>query len=460
MVLLLATAAGTPADAQTQQQRRPRGFRGLFGGSPAPDPNRTRQELTLTAAILGGWDDNLAAAAVGGGGGGLPQPGQTETSGVLGHGQLDVRYYRGRLQRSFTLGGNAYGVGYGDVGVGVSTGGALNMNGTTRVRQRDTFQVSQTVNNDPLFTLNTLGVLAPVQGATPLPGSNTTTGLLERRSWSSQTALDYSLLTSRSNAMNFGYSYGARRYPEGDDLPGDSDTHRASVDVVRSLSRRVSLRSTYNYGYGQYRDAAGDRPLTEHTIAGGPQFEKVFSRTRRLQISAAAGAHYVKTLSSLATVTDRELIDYWTPYGEAAVQFDLSRSWDMNVNYRRGTTVLPEVTTESFVTDAVSIGAGGVVASRLEVDLSAGLSTGASASAAGGQASTRTVTWTSQFRWAFSRSIAATVNYDYYEYKFTNTTDLPEGFPPGMSRNTVRVGVTFWLPLLGNYIAERGGRAQ
>ena len=39
----------------------------MFGGSPAPDPNRTRQEFTLTAAMLGGYDDNLAATIEGSG---------------------------------------------------------------------------------------------------------------------------------------------------------------------------------------------------------------------------------------------------------------------------------------------------------------------------------------------------------------------------------------------------------
>jgi hypothetical protein len=458
LVIVLPLIAATPADAQAPTQRRPRGYRGLFGSSPASDPSRTRQEFTLTVAILGGYDDNLAAAAVGGGGGGgLPQPGQTQTSGYLGQGQLDARYYRGRQERWFAVGGNAYGVSYGDAGPGVSSGGGVNLSGATRLRQRDTLLVTQTLNNDPLFSLGSLAVLTPVVGSTPLPGSNTATGLIERRSWSSQSLVDYSLLTSRSNVMNFNYRYGARRYPESADLPGDADTHGASASISRSLSRRASVRGSYGFSRGEYQDAGGTRPLTQHTVAGGPQFEKVFSRTRRLQLSAAVGANYTKTLSSLAL--NRELVDYWTPYGETSLQFDASRAWDLNLHYRRGTTVMPEVTTESFVTDAVSLGAGGVVGSRLEVDLSAGISNGTTAAAAGGQAGNRTFVWTSQFRWAFSRSIAASVDYNYYDYKFTGTTDLPTGFPASLSRNTVRVGVTFWLPLVGNYVAEgRGGR--
>jgi hypothetical protein len=172
-----------------------------------------------------------------------------------------------------------------------------------------------------------------------------------------------------------------------------------------------------------------------------------------MQISGSAGAQYVQTLSSVAL--RRTPVDYWAPYGEAAAQFDFSRTWDATVNYRRGTTVLPEVTSESFVTDAISFGFGGVIGSRLEVDTNAGLSTGTTAAAAGSEAQNKTITWSSQARWGFSRKFAVTAAYDYYKYEFSSVGDLPAGFPPGSSRNTIRVGVTIWLPLLGNYVAER-----
>jgi opacity protein-like surface antigen len=451
-IVLVAGAAG-PVEAQTSQQTRaPRGFRGLFGGTPTPDPNRTREELSLTSSLSAGYDDNLAAAALGGSG---TPSGPAAQDGYMGQGQLDLRYYRGRLVRSFTLEGSAYGTGYGDVGVGFVKGGLVNVSGTTRLRTRDRFQASQGFIFDPLFTLNTLSVLDGGSAPSEVPGSNTTTGLTERRSWSSQTGVDYSWAASARNSLNMSYGFGARRYPDGENVPGDSESHRASAGFTRPFNRRVSLNSNYIYTYGRYRDADGVRPLTEHTISGGPQIEKIFSRTRRLQLSAGVGAQYVRTLSGVAL--RRTMVDYWTPFGDVAAQFDLSRTWDMTVNYRRGTTVLPEVTTDSFVTDGITVGTGGVIGSRLEVQANAGLTTGTTASAAGGQASNQTLTWSSQARWAFNRRIAATVAYDYYKYEFTDTADLPEGFPPGSSRNTFRVGVTIWLPLIGNYVTERSG---
>ncbi|MEO5821845.1 MAG: hypothetical protein ABIT71_15185 [Vicinamibacteraceae bacterium] len=453
VVLALGAAAAARVEAQSPQQpRAPRGYRGLFGGTSVPDPTRTRQELTITTSLVAGYDDNLAAAALGGS---STPNGQEGRDGYLGQGQLDLHYYRGKLERSFMFDGSAYGTGYGDLGVGFVKGGTMSVAGATKVRTRDSFRASQRVSFDPLFTLGALSVLDGLASPAPLPGSNTSTGLTEQRSWSTQTGLDYSLAASRRDTVNVSYGFVARRYPTGDDVPGNSDNHRAAVDLTHPFNRRVSFQTSYDYNYGRYQDADGIRPLTEHTISAGPQIEKVFSRTRRLQLTSSVGAQYVRTLGSVSL--RRTPVDYWSPFGEAAVQLDLSRAWDLTLNYRRGTTVLPEVTTESFVTDAFTFGLGGVVGSRLELDASAGLSTGTTAAAAGGRAKNQTLTWSSTARWAFNRRFAATLSYDYYEYEFTNTGDLPSTFPPGSSRNTIRAGVTIWLPLIGNYIAERSG---
>ncbi len=53
-----------------------------------------------------------------------------------------------------------------------------------------------------------------------------------------------------------------------------------------------------------------------------------------------------------------------------------------------------------------------------------------------------------QFRYAFARCCAASLNYDYYYYKLDSVSVIPTGLPPQYDRNAVMVGVTFWLPLL------------
>ena len=454
-VAVVGAAIAAPADAQAPQQpRRERIYRGLFGGRPPSDPDRTRQEFDMTTTLTGGYDDNIAAAALGSG----TPSGEASSGGYLGNGAIDFQYFRGRVERSFTLDGGAYGAGYSGTGVSFVKGGQVNVSGTTRLRTRDTFQASQSLSFDPLFTLNPLTPLDSAAAAGPVPGSNTTTGLLERRSWSSTTGMNYTWMASRRNNVGLSYGFAARRYPEGDDVPGDSNTHRASASLSHQFNRRVSLRSAYDFSHGEYQDADGARPLTDHTISAGPQIEKVFSRTRRLQLSTGIGAQYVKTTASIAL--RRTTVDYWTPFGQLAAVLDLSRTWDMTFDYRRGTTVLPEVTTESFVTDGFGLSTGGTVGTRLVLEANARMATGTTATAAGGRAENRTLTFSSQARWAFGRRVAATVSYDYYTYEFTNVGDLPDFLPPESSRNSVSVGVTFWFPLVGGYVQPRsGGRA-
>jgi hypothetical protein len=162
----------------------------------------------------------------------------------------------------------------------------------------------------------------------------------------------------------------------------------------------------------------------------------------------------VETLSSAAG-SSRTTVDYWTPFGSASANVDLARDWGLRGTYRRSTIVIPEVTTESFVSDAVSVGTDALLGSRFDFDISAALSTGTSAVATGSNATYRSGTYAASCRWAFTRGFAAIFNYYYYDYRFTNTPDLPEGFPPVSQRHAFRAGVTIWLPLVGGYIDTR-----
>ena len=69
--LVLATVVcvcAVAADASAQMVQRPaRPYRGLFGGGPTTDPNRTRSELTFTGSVLVGHDTWLSPGRRSGG---------------------------------------------------------------------------------------------------------------------------------------------------------------------------------------------------------------------------------------------------------------------------------------------------------------------------------------------------------------------------------------------------------
>jgi hypothetical protein len=49
-------------------------------------------------------------------------------------------------------------------------------------------------------------------------------------------------------------------------------------------------------------------------------------------------------------------------------------------------------------------------------------------------------------RYAVTRTLAVFGEYFYYFYDIQNGALLLPGMPPGLKRNGVRVGLTFWMP--------------
>ena len=184
----------------------------------------------------------------------------------------------------------------------------------------------------------------------------------------------------------------------------------------------------------------------------GVTWERRVSRTRTLRFSGGAGAHYVR---STVGVGIRTPVEYWAPSGQGAFSFDLSQSWNLTGDYRRAVTVVPELTRETFLTDALYLGARGLIGDRLEVLLSAGQDWSGAAEATGSTAAYRSTSAGVQAQLAITRMVALTATYTLFDYDFDDVSDLPAGFAPQSRRNSVRVGVTVLLSLLGQYVGPR-----
>ena len=285
------------ANAQAQGPGRvPRSFRGIFGGGPPPDPNRSRQEFTLTANLLAGYDDNLVVGA------GTAPPTGPDAAGYMGDVQLDFEYFRGKADRSFTIRGGAHGTRYSESGVGFQNDASIGLSAQTRLRRRDQLRADAVFTYDAFSTLGSFAGLEPALGIDDVPSATSDARLSETSSIAGQAGLNYSLALGRDDAIDLQYGFTARRYAESDDptveSPGDVDTHRAGAGYSRGLGRFLSLRTAYDYSDSDAQDRLGRIPLVAHTITAGPVWQRQVSRTRRLEISADFGAQHVSTVTS------------------------------------------------------------------------------------------------------------------------------------------------------------------
>ena len=182
--------------------------------------------------------------------------------------------------------------------------------------------------------------------------------------------------------------------------------------------------------------------MNDHAAELGYQHERQVSRTRRWSFSFGAGATHVETLRHLT----HEPWIYVVPSGYGSTRIDIGRSWNVSADYRRSVTVLEGLTAASFVTDAALLRTGGFVGPRAELVFSAGYANGATA-AADSFDTFDSYTASAQLRLIITGSLSAVVSQSYYTYALNGALNLPVGFPRQLDRNSVRVGLTFDLPL-------------
>ncbi|MGH9330885.1 MAG: hypothetical protein ACRD09_10610 [Vicinamibacterales bacterium] len=434
-------AIAVPAAAQvTDRPSRP--FRGLFGGGPPPDPNRTRQELTLTASMLGGYDDNIGHPLTG-------SPTDSYESGYAGLFGTALRYWRGRAERAIEVHGRGYLSALSVLQTDPTVGGDLDLNGRTNLGRLNRVAIGQRLSSRPYQALGAFGALDGLVPVGLLPESNPTYGLGDSRSWSSDTTVSLSRAWTSRTSAGGGYSYTIRDYQ--DDVGFDTRSQNGWLDFTRALGRYAGLTTTYRYAtWEQPTRAGGDGTIANHTIDAGVRFARRLSRTRSLGLSAGFGATRAQTF---AVDTDR--LDYWTPSAHGSLSVDVGRSWAVRADYQRTVMVLDAVARQAFNTDAAFLQLDGLLGRRLDLMLSSGYADGRTGLSGAGRYESHTAG--AQLRYAVARCCAALASYNYYHHRLHGIVTVPEGFPRRFDRNAVRVGLTLWLPLYGTYTdgAER-----
>ena len=454
---LLALLIGATSASAQVLDLPPRPYRGLFGGAPAPDPNRSRQDLEIHGNFLGGYEDNL-----------VPPGGNTFLSyppGFTGFGDATVRYTVGKLTRSLELGGSGFVNTYRNIGVGPSYGGYQMLNARTDLGRRTTLVVHERVTYTPYFSVRLFdsAPLAPVArdsqvAPAPTQATNPLTALAPTGSWltNAAAALDHNF--TRTVRMNAGYSFDQQRYV--DNIGYDSTTHSGILGFDEDLTRTASVRASYRFASSEFVQANGSSyPLETNTIEVGPGYRKRVSRTRQIMFAGGVGAvrsHLVEVRSGLT-------IDEWSPSGYATMRYDLGRSWNVAADYRRAVAALQGTRPEAFVSDTASLVLGGFISRTVESIFTIGYSNGSNLPSPSllELGKYEGFNGSAQVRFRASRFLSVLVSGSRYQYRLNAAAAESLRVPQQLDRNAIRVGITWSLPLVGTYLDDprsTGGR--
>ena len=245
---------------------------GLFEGNRISRQNdATRQELTLTANLLGGYDDNLTAG-FGTGAGSVPE---TAASGSAQYADasLTLSRKRGALDSARNERQPPH---VPTLHRASSAGGAAVIEATTLLGQKQTLTVGERIGYEPMFNAASRLASVPTPGIDAIPVA----GLFLRQSFNSTSSAAIDHRWTRRDTTRLAYNYAAQQF---EDSFGDNTAHNLSAEYRRRLSRGLRLRAGYDYLNGEYTDYAdATRPNLQHTVEGGPE-----NRNRAVSTGAA-----------------------------------------------------------------------------------------------------------------------------------------------------------------------------
>lgn len=431
--LLIFLVGASPAFAQAPAQRP---FRGLFGGS-AVDPS-VHHNLDLTVSVMEAYDDNVLADA---GGGSLSPSSALQASGYytglsagmsyawrgkrvrLGaNGGTDTRYYRDRQELT-----------------GVSHFGAFGVEAEFARRTR--LFINQSINYSPSYFFSLLsGFGAPAVGDVIGGGSDYSLADLHARVFDTSVSLSHGITSRASLELISSFR--------------DSNFTNASVDrdlraygiggrYLQTLTRNATLRVGYVYREGQY-GLIGTRPGTAlHDIDAGVDYRRALSLTRRTTLDFNVGS----TIINAPLQGSESAALQYRVVGNAGLNREIGRTWRATVGYNRGVGFV-EGFGQPVFSDTLNASLNGFFSRRVDFSAIGGLSVG-DVGLASSQSGFRTYTASSRVRVAVSSMVALSAEYLYYYYDIGGAVAVPAGVPSSLARNSARVGVSFWLPLLG-----------
>jgi hypothetical protein len=411
------------AEAQTAA---PRPSRPIFG-SGAERPG-ARQTLDLNATLVEVYDDNVLADQLPGGD---PRVGE---SGFYPMGSVDLQYLRRARQVTVTASAGT-GLQYYrqfDNRLDRNHHGALGLEIPLGTRTR--VRLDQTAAFATYYTLMGLpGSAVPLPAGSLAPGQELLMpsgefGVSTAGGWEHHTGAAVTRQIGRGNSLDARYGFVRTNF-----ALQETTRHETGLTYRHSVGRQAALRAGYGYQTGA--GALAGEPLVFHNLDFGLDYQRNLTRSRSTSVSLSTGSAIVagETSSDYRLLADARLIHL------------MGRSWSSSLGYHRGLEFVGALA-QLVASDAVIGTLNGLVSSAVETSLSATYSKGHVGSRHGDPLNTYSIV--SRVQYAVSRRLAVDVQYLYYYYRFGEGTLRPIGVAQQMARQSVRGGISFWLPVI------------
>jgi hypothetical protein len=425
-VALVVTAA--PAFAQLAPPQQPRPTRALFGAGTSTN---TSQHLTLNASFGAGYDDDrLTTTPVANP---LLPPPPPPRSGGFGNGSANLSYGLNHRSVSAGLAAGAHGRYYEGLNqplVGTySVSGNLAVHIGTRTTLSTSHQVGLYLSNIGFLSNDPLGTGSQTVPVDPTTFANVST----YSSMRSEVQAAYSLTQRWS--VGAGYSYYTN------DLWTSTTSRYAStggsVSTSFALTRGLSLRAGYSFTGAAGGLVAGSSSYRGRSFDGGVAFNRALSLSRRSTLAFSTG---------LSGVTDPNGSTRFYLTGNATFGYEIGRSWSVSASYARSADFYQAVG-QPVLLDTAGVGIGGLIGRRVQLSVNTGLVKGKALSSLI-QSDYMAVNSGVRLQVALTRQLAVGAGYSYYIHEFDDSTPLPPGVLSSLERQSVRVSLNVWVPIL------------
>ena len=429
LVAALAAIVLIPASSTSAQPARSeRPYRGLFGGDPGATPG-TGQQLGVSGMLMTGYDDDLRAEARGG-----QQP------------VASVRGQRTSGSVTTATGMATYSLNEGALSVSASGGSVARYYPSLEDEFMPYVMASSTAAySTPLWKNATLGLAGTALyrpylfdavdlfAAEGVSGGAITDGELPYLADSYLVHSERVTLSQRLDQRTTMHSfYAYRGATSRGNKEGKFARQSYGAQLTHSLTQGLSVYAGYTRR-DMRNEGSSVAPL--HILDIGGAYNRALSFSRRTTLSFGTGSTAIRRNDDLR----------FRLTGNVQLTHEIGRTWSAYAAYHRN-VLQTEVFVEPAEADGVAVGVGGLITRKLQLNFSSRGVLGRTGSEqdAEGFDGVRTAL---NVGYALNKFINFNAVYAYYHHKFDDATQLAIELPPVTSRQSVRVGMTFWLPV-------------